>query len=149
MTTATHYLEIQAPAAKCYDWWRPLTHLPMIMDDVESVEARTGDANLTHWTVKGPLGKSIEWDAKIIDEETNRKIAWKSLETSNNHVETGGAVRFDDHGDSTGVEVSLHVETPAGVVGDLAAKIFADPQKKIETALDNFKNLMESPAPTT
>ena len=148
MTTATHYLEIQAPAAKCYDWWRPLTHLPMIMDDVESVEARTGDANLTHWTVKGPLGKSIEWDAKIIDEETNRKIAWKSLETSNNHVETGGAVRFDDHGDSTGVEVSLHVETPAGVVGDLAAKIFADPQKKIEAALDEFKKLMESPAPT-
>ena len=148
MTTATHYLEVQAPAAKCYDWWRPLTHLPMIMEDVESVEARTGDADLTHWTVKGPLGKSIEWDAKIIDEEVNRKIAWKSLETSNNHVETGGAVRFDDHGDSTGVEVSLHVETPAGVVGDLAAKIFADPQKKIEAALEQFKGLMESPAPT-
>ena len=148
MTTATHYLEIQAPAAKCYAWWRPLTHLPQIMDDVESVEARTGDADLTHWTVKGPLGKSIEWDAKIIDEEVNRKIAWKSLETSNNHVETGGAVRFDDHGDSTGVEVSLHVDTPAGIVGDLAAKIFADPQKKIEAALDEFKKLMESPAPT-
>ena len=148
MTTATHYLEIQAPAAQCYDWWRPLTHLPQIMDDVESVEARTGDADLTHWTVKGPLGKSIEWDAKIIDEETNRKIAWKSLETSNNHVETGGAVRFDDHGDSTGVEVSLHVDTPAGVVGDLAAKLFADPQKMIEAALEQFKQLMESPAPT-
>lgn len=148
MATATHYLEVKAPAAKCYDWWRPLTHLPQIMEDVESVEARTGDADLTHWTVKGPLGKSIEWDAKIIDEETNRKIAWKSLETSNNHVETGGAVRFDDHGDSTGVEVSLHVDTPGGVAGDVAAKLFADPQKKIEAALEQFKQLMESPAPT-
>ena len=64
MTTATHYLEVQAPAAQCYDWWRPLTHLPQIMEDVESVEARTDDATVTHWTVKGPLGKSIEWPTR-------------------------------------------------------------------------------------
>jgi uncharacterized membrane protein len=144
MTTATHYLEIQATAADCFRWWRPLTNLPQIMDDVESVEARTDGADITHWKVSGPLGTSIEWDAKIIDEETDRKIAWKSLEGSNNHVETGGAVRFDDHGDSTGVEVSMHVETPGGVLGDLGAKLFADPQKKIEAALDEFKKLMEA-----
>ena len=99
-TTATHYLEVNAPADRCYQWWRPLTHLPEILDDVESVEPKSGDADVTHWVVEGPLGKKIEWDAKIIDEETDRKIAWKSLEESNNQVETGGAVRFDNHGDS-------------------------------------------------
>lgn len=144
MATATHYLEVNAPAAECYRWWRPLTHLPQILDDVESVEPKDGSADVTHWVVDGPLGKKIEWDAKIIDEETDRKIAWKSLEESNNHVETGGAVRFDDHGGRTGVEVSLHVETPAGALGDLGAKLFADPQKKIEKALQEFKQLMES-----
>ena len=143
MATATHYLEINAPAAQCYQWWRPLTNLPQIMDDVKSVDPKDGSADVTHWVVDGPLGKTIEWDAKIIDEETDRKIAWKSLEESNNHVETGGAVRFDPHGDSTGVEVSLHVETPGGAAGDAAAKLFADPQKKIEKALEEFKQLME------
>ena len=53
-------------------------------------------------------------------------------------------MRFDDHGDSTGVEVSLHVETPAGKAGDAVAKIFDDPQKKVEAALEQFKQLMES-----
>ena len=144
MTTATHYLEIQATAADCFRWWRPLTNLPQIMADVESVEARTDGADITHWKVSGPLGRPIEWDAKIIDEEADRKIAWKSLEESNNTVDTGGAVRFDPHGDTTGVEVSLHVTTPGGAAGDAVAKLFADPQKKIEAALDEFKKLMES-----
>ena len=149
MTTVAHYLEVQAPAAQCYQWWRPLTHLPEIMDDVVSVEAKDGSSTVTHWVVDGPLGKNVEWDAEIIDEETNRKIAWKSLESSNNTVGTGGAVRFDDHGTSTGVEVSLHVETPGGKLGDVVAKLFADPQKKVEQALSEFKTLMETGAPAS
>lgn len=143
-TTATHYLEINAPADRCYRWWRPLTHLPQIMPDVKSVEPKSGDADVTHWKVDGPLGRTVEWDAKIIDEEQDRKIAWKSLEDSNNDVDTGGAVRFDNHGDTTGVEVSLHVQTPGGKAGDIAAKLFDDPQQKIEAALAEFKKLMES-----
>jgi uncharacterized membrane protein len=143
-TTATHYLEVNAPAARCYRWWRPLTHLPQILPDVKKVEPKTGDADVTHWTVDGPLGRTVEWDAKIVDEETDRKIAWKSLEQSDNDIDTGGAVRFDDHGDTTGVEVSLHVQTPGGKAGDIAAKLFDDPQRKVENALAEFKKLMES-----
>lgn len=142
MATATHYLEVNAPAARCYQWWRPLTHLPQIMDDVKSVEPKDG-TEVTHWVVDGPLGKQVEWDAEIIDEEVDRKIAWKSLEESNNLVDTGGAVRFDNHGDTTGVEVSLHVTPPAGKAGEAAAKLFDDPQKKVEAALEQFKKLME------
>ncbi|WP_033414214.1 SRPBCC family protein [Actinomycetospora chiangmaiensis] len=148
MATVAHYLEIQAPADRCYQWWRPLTHLPQIMPDVKSVEPKDGSATETHWVVSGPLGKDVEWDARIIDEEVDRKIAWTSIEGSNNTVETGGAVRFDDHGASTGVEVSLHVDTPAGALGDVVAKLFADPQKKVEEALDAFKKLMEAQPPS-
>lgn len=42
-----------------------MTHLPQIMPDVKNVEANDGDADTTHWTVAGPAGKTIEWDAKI------------------------------------------------------------------------------------
>ena len=42
MGAVTHYLEVQAPAQRCYDWWRPLTHVPDIFPDVQRVEPVCG-----------------------------------------------------------------------------------------------------------
>lgn len=146
MGSVTHYLEVDAPAQRCFDWWRPLTHLPQVFPDLQRVEPGDGDATVTHWVASGPAGTSVEWDAKIIEEEPGRKIAWKSVEqgtATSNAVSNAGAVRFDDHGDSTGVEVSLQYEPPGGTAGEIAATLFADPQKKVERALEAFKKLME------
>ncbi|MBN9739391.1 hypothetical protein PP1_030880 [Pseudonocardia sp. P1] len=143
-TTATHYIEVNAPADRCYRWWRPLTHLPEIMSDVRRVEPKDGHADVTKWVVDGPLGRPVEWEAKIVDEERDRKIAWASLDTGSNDIDTGGAVRFDNHGDTTGVEVSLHINPPAGALGEAAVALFHDPQEKIENALAEFKRLIEA-----
>lgn len=59
-------------------------------------------------------------------------------------VSNGGAVRFEDQGGKTGVEVSLHVNPPAGKAGEAVASLFADPQKKVERALESFKDVMEN-----
>lgn len=147
MGSASHYLEVNAPAQACYDWWRPLTHLPEIMPDVKKVEPKDGDADTTHWTVAAPGGRTVEWDAKIVDEEVGRKIAWKSIERDDdqdNTVPNAGAVRFDNHGDTTGVEVSLQYDPPGGKLGEAAAALFADPQTKVENALESFRKLMEN-----
>ena len=53
-------------------------------------------------------------------------------------------MRFDNHGDSTGAEVSLRVNTPGGTAGDIAAQLFTDPQRKVEDALTEFKKLIEA-----
>ena len=45
MGTVAHYLEVEAPAAQCYAWWRGLTNLPQIMPDVESVEPVSGSTD--------------------------------------------------------------------------------------------------------
>lgn len=150
MGSVAHYLEIQAPAQGCYDWWRPLTHVPDIFPDVQRVEPRSGEADTTHWVVSGPAGKNIEWDARIVDDEPGRKVAWKTVEQgteTSNTVSSAGAVRFDYHGDSTGVEVSLQYDPPGGVLAETVATLFADPQQKVERALDSFKQLMENPNP--
>ena len=68
MGTVAHYLEVNAPADQCYAWWRGLTNLPQIMPDVESVQPKDGSTALTHWKVHGPLGKSVEWDARIVED---------------------------------------------------------------------------------
>ena len=144
MGTVAHYLEVNAPADQCYAWWRGLTNLPQILPDVESVQAEHGSTELTHWKVSGPLGKSVEWDAKIVEDIPGQKIAWASTDGD---VANSGAVRFDDHGSTTGVEVSLAYDPPAGVLGDAVAKLFADPQDKVEQALEAFKKTIESGRP--
>jgi uncharacterized membrane protein len=146
MGAVTHYLEVNVPATKAYSWWRGLTNLPTIMEDVQSVVPKSGDTQLTHWTVSGPLGKSIEWDAKIVEDVPNTRLAWVSVDGS---VSNAGAVRFDDHGQTTGVEVSFHFDPPAGIAGDLVAKLFSDPQTKVQTALEEFKRSVESATPAT
>ena len=146
MGTVAHYLEVNASAEQCYAWWRGLTNLPSVMPDVESVTAVGADATTTHWKVHGPLGKTVEWDARIVEDIPNQKIAWASI-GGDNTVATSGAVRFDDHGATTGVEVSLAYDPPAGVLGDAVAKLFADPQDKVEKALAAFKQTIESATP--
>ncbi len=145
MGSVTHYIEVNVPAEKAYGWWRGLTNLPSILPDVKSVEAKAGDTAVTHWVVSGPLGKSVEWDARIVEDVPGTRIAWASVDGST--VSNAGAVRFDDHGQTTGVECSLQYDPPAGVVGEIAAKLFADPQNKVERALEAFKQTIEASTP--
>ena len=143
MGTVAHYLEVNAPADQCYAWWRGLTNLPQIMPDVESVTPVDGSTQVTHWKVHGPLGKSVEWDAKIVEDVPNTRIAWATIESSGLDVKNAGAVRFDDKGATTGIEVSMQYDPPAGVLGEAVAKVFADPQTKVERSLDAFKTTIE------
>ena len=149
MGSATHYLEVEAPAATCYSWWRGLTNLPEIIPDVESVTPQEGGTRTTHWKVHGPLGKTVEWDARIVEDVENTRIAWATEDSSGLEVKNAGAVRFDDHGGTTGVEVSLQYDPPAGVLGEAVAKLFANPQKMVEECLATFKTTIESAAPGT
>ena len=148
MGTVAHYLEVNAPADQCYAWWRGLTNLPQIMPDVESVTLVGGSTQVTHWKVHGPLGKSVEWDARIVEDVPNTRIAWATEDSSGLDVKNAGAVRFDDKGATTGIEVSMQYDPPAGILGEAVAKVFADPQAKVEKALAAFKATIEQATPS-
>ncbi len=147
MGSVAHYIEVDAPADQCYAWWRGLTNLPQIMPDVESVQPVQGSTKTTHWKVSGPLGKTVEWDATIVEDVENTRIAWATEDSSGLEVKNAGAVRFDDHGGTTGVEVSLQYDPPAGVLGEAVAKMFANPQKMVEECLASFKQTIEGATP--
>ncbi len=147
MGTVAHYLEVNASAEQCYAWWRGLTNLPQIMPDVQSVTPVAGSTSVTHWTVSGPLGKTVEWDARIVEDVPGTRIAWATEDSTGFDVKNAGAVRFDDKGDTCGIEVSMQYDPPAGILGEAVAKVFADPQKKVESALDAFKTTIEKAAP--
>jgi uncharacterized membrane protein len=90
-----------------YAYWRDFSHFPSFMPDVQEVTV-TGPAT-SHWTVSGPLGTLVEWDAEITEDLPNQRIAWKSVGDS--QVDNAGAVRF---GGRTNIEVSLEDNPPGG-----------------------------------
>ncbi len=143
MAAVAHYIEVDAPAQACYDWWRGLTRLPEIMSDVLSV---TEEGNgTTRWEVSGPLGKKLDWTARIVEDAPPHKIAWSTVDGADNDVKTSGVVRFDDKGNSrTGVEISLEYTPPAGKLGEAVASLLDDPQKKVQQAAAEFKTIIET-----
>jgi uncharacterized membrane protein len=108
--SAAEYFEVEAPVEQVYAYWRDFSHLPAFMPDVEEVIV-TGPTT-SHWKVTGPLGKSLEWDAEIVEDVPNQRIAWRSVGEAD--VDNAGAVRFDDRGGRTRIEVSLGYNPPRG-----------------------------------
>jgi uncharacterized membrane protein len=109
------------------------------------------DDKRSHWVAKGPGGKSVEWDAEIINDIENQLIGWRSLPGSD--VESGGSVRFEETPGRPGtqVRISLQYNPPGGSIGAALAKLIGqDPKKQIQQDLRRFKHLMEAgEIPTT
>lgn len=139
MGAVSKYIRIDAPPQRVYELWRDPTSFPEFMDDVESVEDR-GDR--WHWKVAGPAGRTVEWDSKVIEDIAGEKLAWKSIEGMSN----SGAVRFDDRDGATDLEYAIEFEPPGAKLGDAAAKLFDDPEDKVQQALEAFKRLVEHQA---
>ena len=126
-----------------YQFWRNFDNLPRFLSHVKSVEVI--DSTRSHWTVDGPAGQSVEWDAEIINDEPNSLIAWRSL--ANATVDNAGSVRFvpSADGQETHVRVVIDYIPPAGVVGKWVAQLFGtDPATQISEDLKKFKRVMET-----
>ena len=144
MPAVSKYHRVNAPVEKAYALWRDFTNFPQFMPHVEEVAPVAGDDRLTHWRVSGPLGRSVEWDARITEDVPNEKIAWASVEGSD--VATSGVVRFDARDDATDIEVAMEYAPPAGLAGEFAAKLFENPEEQVEEALRRFQQVVERAA---
>ena len=134
---------INRPIEELYRFWRNLENLPRFMHHLESVERVTD--TLSQWKAKGPAGKTVEWNAEIINEVPNQVIGWRSIEGS--EVVSAGSVNFDEAGDGRGtrVRVRLQYSPPGGKVGAAVAKLMGrDPATEIREDLRRFKQLIEA-----
>jgi uncharacterized membrane protein len=139
-----HAITISRPVEDVYDFFRNFESLPTFMSHLHSV--KVFDEKRSHWTAKGPIGTSIEWDAEIITDEPNRLISWRSVDTPD--VETAGSVRFVSLSNGrTLLQISMQYLPPGGALGTFVAKLLGEePEKQIEDDLRRFKELMESEA---
>lgn len=133
---------INRPRAELFAYWRDFAQLPTFLDNVQRVEVRSPD--LSHWVVKAPGGKTVEWDARITEEKDGELIAWASTEGSD--VPNSGRIEFRDAGDrGTIVTATIVYDPPAGAMGKLIAKMFQrEPAIQARRDLRRFKQLMET-----
>lgn len=133
---------INRPVAEVFSFWRDLTNLPRFMEDLESVEV-IGEGR-TRWVVSGPRGMRVAWEAETTELRENELIAWRS---TGGDIDTEGTVRFrpGTGGRGTVVDVEMRYTPPAGVAGDLAARVMgASPQQRIAADLRRLKQIMET-----
>ena len=133
---------INRPAAELFAYFRDFTNLPRFMENVVSITPI--DATRSHWVVKAPGGTTVEWDARVTEDQPNALIAWTSEEGAD--VPNSGRVEFRDAGQrGTVVTATILYDPPAGVVGKLIAKMFQrEPAIQARRDLRRFKQLMEA-----
>jgi uncharacterized membrane protein len=139
---AANSVTIMKSPEELYSYWRRLENLPSIMSHLETVE-ETSDVH-SHWVAKAPLGAKVAWDAEIIEDIPNQKIAWRSLPDS--QVPNEGYVEFNSAGEDRGtvVHVSLTYHPPGGAVGAGIAKLFGqEPNQQIAQDMRKFQQTME------
>jgi uncharacterized membrane protein len=145
----THTFTVNRTPWDLYAYWRKLENLPSILRYLESVT--TIDDTRSHWVAKGPLGMNWEWDAEIINDESNRLIAWRSV--GNADVDNAGSVTFIPGTEGRGTEVKVVIDyiPTGGRFGQIIAKALGrDPSAEIRESLRDFKRFMETgETPTT
>jgi uncharacterized membrane protein len=140
---------INRPPEDLFAFWRQLEQLPSVIPELKSV--RQIDHRRSEWLAAGIGGRTIGWQAEIINEIPNALIAWRTIGGSD--LESQGSIHFDarDHDRGTVVRIKLQYDPPAGVVGAAAAWLTGEsPNLVLREGLRRFKQLMETgEIPTT
>src|SRR5215208_2015464 len=133
-------IEVQAPMEEVFRYWSSFENFPNFMQNVE--EVRMTGPDTSHWRVKGPLGKSVEFYARTTEMDPSRGIGWNTTE---GEVMTSGEVRFEEVAPGrTRVEVTMnYADPPGGAVGETVANILSNPERNLREDLENFAKIVE------
>ena len=136
MSTVKESIDVNVPVSTTYNQWTQFEKFPQFMDGVESVK-QTDD---THMMWKAEIGgESREWQAEIVEQVPDRKIAWRGIDGNG----PDGIVEFEPTGaDQTRVTVEMNYE-PEGMKEKLGSKVGLD-SRQVKGDLDRFKELIES-----
>ena len=129
-------IEVNVPVSTAYNQWTQFETFPQFMEGVESVK-QIDDTRL-HWVAEFG-GKQHEWDAEIVEQVPDKRVAWRSIDGKG----VDGVVMFTPLGpDSTRIEVEMSWETE-GMLESLGSALGAD-DRRVKGDLERFKELIES-----
>jgi uncharacterized membrane protein len=133
-------IEVQAPLEDVFSYWSNFENFSNFMQNVE--EVRMTGQDTSHWTVKGPLGKSVEFDARTTEMDPRRGIGWNTVE---GEVMTSGEARFEEVSPGrTRIDVTMnYADPPGGKVGEVAANVLSNPERNLKEDLENLARIVE------
>ena len=127
---------VDVPVSTAYNQWTQFEDFPQFMGGVERV-SQLGDDRL-EWVAE-IAGVSRSWEAKILEQVPDQKIAWAATEGATN----AGAVTFQDAGNGqTSVQLTLEYE-PEGLVENVGDRLNIV-ENQAERDLERFKAFIES-----
>lgn len=134
---------VNAPVEEVFDFFSRLENFPRFMQHVRQVRPLGQNGRQWRWTVDGPAGMRISWDADVTEWIPNRMIAWKSVEGS--PIRNAGSVRFESQDGGTRIGIRLSYNPPGGRVGHaLSSALGANPRRQLDDDMVRFKSLLET-----
>ena len=136
MGTVQKSITVDLPVSTVYNQWTQFEDFPEFMEGVEAV-TQLDDQRL-HWVAE-IAGTRREWDAEIIDQTPDRRIAWQAIEGKAN----AGAVTFQPEGaQQTRIELQVDYETEG--LKEKAGDALGVIDRRVEGDLERFKTFIES-----
>jgi hypothetical protein len=127
---------VGVPISMAYNQWTQFEEFPQFMGGVKQV--RQLDDHRLHWVAEIG-GVKREWEARIVEQQPDEKVAWAATEGATN----AGAVYFSDAGDGRClVRLELEYE-PEGLV-EKAGDALNIVDRQARADLDKFKEFIES-----
>ncbi len=135
MATIEQSIDVNVPLSTAYNQWTQFEEFPRFMTHVERV--RQIDARHLHWEAK-MAGKRVEWDAEIVEQIPDKRIAWRS--TSGAHH--AGVVTFHRLADDR-CRVMLQLEWDPEGADEKVGSFLGLPQSQISEDLQRFAGFLE------
>ena len=136
MSTIEQTIDVNVPLHTAYNQWTQFEEFPSFMEGVESV-TQLDDRHL-RW-VADIGGETREWQAEIVAQEPDRRVAWRATDGKDN----AGVVTFQPLDQTTTrVEVQMQWE-PEGMKEKAGSMVGMD-DRRVKGDLERFKDMIES-----
>jgi uncharacterized membrane protein len=136
-------ITVDAPVEEVFAFWSDYANFPRFLSRVLDVR-QSGRTDQSHWTVAGPAGAPVEFDAEVTTWIPNEALGWRTVKGS--PIAHEGLVRFEPTRDGrTRIHIRMSYNPPGGWIGHTLATAFgADPKTSLDADLARVKTLLET-----
>jgi uncharacterized membrane protein len=133
--TVQRSITIDAPAELLYARWRDPAVMTQIMQPLGTVTADPSGEGALRWQVAGPLGRTIEWVTRIVEDQPGTLVRWATVDGAS--IASEGSVEFRQDRAELGTIVTLRLRLGTSIPHLV-------PELLIAKVLRRFKSLAET-----
>lgn len=135
MASVTESIDVDVPVTTAYNQWTQFESFPKFMGGVERITQL--DNTHTHWKTKIG-GVEREFDAEIIEQHPDERVAWKSTDGTTH----AGVVTFHRLSDRQ-TRVTVQVEWQPEGIKEKAGSVIGADDRQVKSDLQKFKEYIE------